>query len=167
MIAAIGLGVGEILVFSGFILAPLALAALVTAVVAAFEVSTELQLAVFAGASVLSLALLRPLAKRHLDQPPEYRTNAAALVDREARVLKTITRDDPGLVRLVNETWTAAPAEGFDRIDEGVHVRVVDIAGATAIVKPIDSPAPADKAPAAPAADIPTDEQSNPGETTP
>ncbi|HEV7918654.1 MAG TPA: NfeD family protein [Solirubrobacterales bacterium] len=136
MVIAVALAVGEIIVFSGFILAPLAMAALITAVAAAFEASAELQLAIFAGASILSLGLLRPIARRHLDMPPETRTGAAALVGLEAKVLKTITSDDPGLIRLANENWTAAPIPGIHQIEEGAYVIVEDIAGATAIVRP-------------------------------
>lgn len=125
--------------FTGFIFGPLAMAAAVTAIAAAFGVGIEVQLAVFAVLSTVSITLLRPIAKRHLEAPPELLTNAAALVGKRARVLETITGDEPGLVRLENENWTALPAPGLDRIESGVHVTVVEIAGASAIVKPTDS----------------------------
>ena len=48
LIAAVILAIGEIVIFTGFILGPLALAAAATAVAAALGASTGLQLAIFA-----------------------------------------------------------------------------------------------------------------------
>lgn len=139
MIAAVALALGELAIFTGFIFGPLAFAALVTAAVAAFDVGIEVQLAVFAICSTISITLLRPVAKRHMNAPPEILTNAAALVGKTARVLDAISEDATGLIRLENENWTASPAPGSGRIEPEAHVRVVEISGATAIVEPLDT----------------------------
>ncbi|MFY9488102.1 MAG: NfeD family protein [Solirubrobacterales bacterium] len=139
LIAAVALALGELVVFTGFILGPLALAAAVTAIVAAFDVGMEIQLAVFAVLATVSITLLRPIAKRHMNAPPEILTNVAALVGKRARVISTITDDAQGLIRLENENWSASPAPGIDRIEPETHVRVVEINGATAVVEPLES----------------------------
>ncbi len=127
---------GEVLIFNAFILGPLSLAAAAAALVAAAGAGVEWQLAVFAVGGLLSLAALRPLAKRHLTAPEAIRTNAAALVGKPALVTQSMDIDSPGLVRLENETWTAAPAAGVVAIEEGARVIVQEIRGATAVVRP-------------------------------
>ncbi len=96
----------------------------------------EAQLAVFAVGGVVMILALRPLAKRHLHAPTELRTNVDALVGKPARVLRSMDFDTPGLIRLENENWTATPAPGINEIGEGERVIVVEIKGATAVVRP-------------------------------
>ena len=62
-------------------------------------------------------------------------TNSAALVGKEAKAVTSIT-EDKGRVKLNGEVWTARVAEGADEIPEGTEVLVVQISGATALVKP-------------------------------
>ena len=68
MIAAGVLAVGEIFTLS-FFLGPIAVAALVTAGVAALGVGVALQIIVFALVSIATVAVLRPVARRHLRTP--------------------------------------------------------------------------------------------------
>lgn len=136
LIVTILLLAGEVLIFNAFILGPLSLAAAAAALVAAAGADIEWQLAVFAIGGVLSLAALRPLAKRHLSAPEAIRTNAAALVGKHARVTQSMDIDSPGFVRLENEIWTAMPADGVVAIEEGARVIVEEIRGATAVVRP-------------------------------
>ena len=79
MIAAGVLAVGEI-VTMGFFLGPISVASVLAAVVAAIGVGLPIQWIVFIVASLGSLAVLRPIAKRHLRTPPRIRTGTAALV---------------------------------------------------------------------------------------
>ncbi|MBI4898021.1 MAG: NfeD family protein [Actinobacteria bacterium] len=138
LIVAIVLALGELAIFTGFILGPMAAAAALTAaVVAGFGAETEVQLGVFSVSSAIMIAALRPIAKRHLTAPPEILTNAQALLGKRARVLETVAEDAPGLIRLENENWTARPVPGSGPIKPEIHVRVVEIAGATAIVEPL------------------------------
>lgn len=136
VVVTIVLLMGEVLIFNAFILGPLSLASAAAALVAAAGGSLELQLGVFAVGGVLSLLILRPLARRHLYAPEEIRTNAAALIGKRARVLQSMDIDAPGLVRLENEDWSAVPAPGVVAIEEGAHVTVEEIKGATAVVRP-------------------------------
>lgn len=134
LIVAIVFLVGEVVVFSGFILGPLAVAAVAASFAAMAGASVEVQLAVFALGGVLSLVLLRPLAKRAMPMPGETRTNADALIGLSALVLRDIDRDSPGLVRLGSEDWTAAAVDD-QPIETGARVVVTAIKGATAVVQ--------------------------------
>jgi membrane protein implicated in regulation of membrane protease activity len=116
-----------------FLCGPLALAALLAAVVAAAGASLTVQLAVFVGGSVASLLILRPIARRHLRSPGQLRSGTAGLVGATAVVLERVDRDG-GLVKLAGETWTARAFEDGREFEPGERVSVLQIEGATALV---------------------------------
>ncbi|MFT4049912.1 MAG: NfeD family protein [Solirubrobacterales bacterium] len=138
MIFAVVMAAIELAVFSIFIFGPLAVAAAVTAVVAAVGGSIELQLGVFIILALSSMFALYPIAKRHKDSPPELQTNVDALIGKDARTLETLSHESLGLIRFDDSNWTARPVEGVDSIAPDTHVKVVKIAGATAIVEPLE-----------------------------
>ncbi|WP_228430480.1 NfeD family protein [Baekduia soli] len=95
------------------------------------------QAAVFAALTVASFALVRPIARRHVYQPPQLRTGTAALIGRSAMVLETIDNDRAlGQVRIDGEVWTARAYDEDRVIEAGTKVQVVSIQGATALVEP-------------------------------
>lgn len=132
MIGSGVLAIGEISTLA-FILGPIALAALATAGVAALGAGLVGQLAVFIVASIGSLAIVRPIARRHLRTPPKIRTGVAALVGESAVVLERVDLSG-GQIKLAGEIWSARALEGAGTFDPGSHVHVVEISGATAIV---------------------------------
>lgn len=140
MILAVLMAGIELAVFSIFIFGPLAVAAVVTALVAGFGGSLELQLAVFIVLSLAAMFALYPVARRHRESDPELATNVDALTGRHARVLETLTADGFGLIRLDGDNWTARPEPGSGDIAPDTSVEIVRIAGATAIVKPLETP---------------------------
>jgi membrane protein implicated in regulation of membrane protease activity len=134
------LAVAEVLTFS-FGLGLLAVAAVAAGVASAAGLPVGVQVIVFGVASVAGLGVVRPLAVRHLRQPPALRSGAAALVGREAVALTQVTRHS-GLVRIGGEEWSARPfAPDLDVvIPEGASVDVLAIEGATALVHPREEP---------------------------
>jgi membrane protein implicated in regulation of membrane protease activity len=98
-------------------------------------VGVGLSAVVFALASGMVFAALRPVARRHRHLPPSIRTGAAALVGRPAMVLERIANDEGvGCVRIDGEVWTARSYDEHEVIDAGERVEVVEIRGATAMV---------------------------------
>lgn len=132
-ILAAALGVGELLTPGLFFLGPVAVAAVAAAVAAALGGGTVAALIVFAVCGVLSLAVLRPIARAHLQLPTASRTGTAALVGRKAVVTRRIDALG-GRVRIGGEEWTARSYVAGDEIEEGAQVDVVEIEGATALV---------------------------------
>ena len=132
-IAAVLLGIGEIFTPGLFFLGPIALAAAAAALSAVAGAGAAVQLIVFAGASVASLAVLRPLARAHLRMPPALRTGTAALVGANAVVLQRVD-DNGGRVRIGGEEWSARAYMPDQVIEPGTRVEVVKIEGATALV---------------------------------
>jgi membrane protein implicated in regulation of membrane protease activity len=132
-IAAVALVIGEIMTPGLFFLGPIALAAVAGAVSSLLGAPLWLQLIVFAGASFASLALLRPIARRHLRMPHAIRTGAAALVGAHAVVLQRVDANG-GLVRIGGEDWSARAYMPDQVLEPGVQVEVAEISGATALV---------------------------------
>ncbi len=64
--------------------------------------------------------VVRPVARRHLRQPPQLRTGTAALVGRPAIVAERIANDEgAGAVKLDGEVWTARAYDEDRIIDAG------------------------------------------------
>jgi membrane protein implicated in regulation of membrane protease activity len=132
IVAAGVLGVGE-MITTGFFLGPIALAAVMAAVVAGIGGGMVLQWVVFIVASVASLGLLRPIARRHLHLPVATRTGAAALVGARATVLEQVDADR-GQVKIGGEVWSARAYDEDQVLEPGTRVEVLKIDGATALV---------------------------------
>jgi len=132
-IVAVGLAVGEIFTPGLFFLGPIAVAAVVSAIVAAIGAGIAIQVAVFAGAALASLAVLRPLARAHLRMPPALRTGTAALVGARAVVLQRVD-DQGGRIKLGGEEWSARSYVPDQVFEPGARVEVAEIQGATALV---------------------------------
>jgi membrane protein implicated in regulation of membrane protease activity len=132
MIAAGALAVGEI-VTVGFFLGPVAIAAVLAAVVALAGGGVALQVVVFIVASVASLVVLRPLARRHLQTPTRLRTGTAALVGAPAVVLQRVDVNG-GQVKIGGEVWSARAFDEDEVIEPGIRATVMKIDGATALV---------------------------------
>jgi membrane protein implicated in regulation of membrane protease activity len=132
MIAAGVLAVGEIATV-GFFLGPIAVAAVLAAVVALVGGGAVAQWIVFIVASIASLAVLRPIARRHLQTPARLRTGAAALVGARAVVLQRVDADG-GQVKIRGEIWTARTYDDDEVLEPGTRCEVLKIEGATALV---------------------------------
>ncbi|HZT91555.1 MAG TPA: NfeD family protein [Gaiellaceae bacterium] len=133
VVLAVALGIGELLTPGLFFLGPVALAAVVAAVVAALGGGGVVATIVFLVGAVLSLAFLRPIARRHLRLPALSRTGVDALVGRKALVTRRVDAHG-GRVRIGGEEWSARAYLGDQVIAEGTTVDVIQIEGATALV---------------------------------
>jgi membrane protein implicated in regulation of membrane protease activity len=131
-VAAVILAAGEA-ASAALVLGPLALAAAVAAIVAAAGGGAAAQIIAFIAGSAASLLILRPIARRHMKQPPHVRTGAAALIGCSATVLEEVDRDG-GRVKIGGEIWTARSYDEDQVIAAGDRVEVLKIDGATALV---------------------------------
>jgi len=133
LIAAVLLGIGELLTPGLFFLGPVALAAVGAAITAGVGGGIVLQLIVFIGISLASLAFLRPIARRHVHMPALTRTGTAALVGKKALVVQRVDANG-GLVRIGGEEWSARAFFEEQTLEPGARVEVAKIEGATALV---------------------------------
>ncbi|MDQ1628582.1 MAG: hypothetical protein QOI54_2326 [Actinomycetota bacterium] len=83
--------------------------------------------------AVTMLAVVRPVALRHLRTPLAIRTGTAALVGQKAVATERIDEHD-GRIKLKGEVWSARTYDPSHVIAAGRNVEVVQIDGATAIV---------------------------------
>ncbi|MCX6430208.1 MAG: NfeD family protein [Actinobacteria bacterium] len=126
----------EILTMS-LIFASFALAALIAAFFAGLWIHSIAAWLGFAVASVLTLGILRPIARKYLfSKNSESRTGIDALIGALGVCITEVNTED-GRIRLQNETWSARSVEGS--IDAGVAVTVMAIDGAVALVLPASS----------------------------
>lgn len=134
VILAVVLGVAELFTLTAA-LGLLGVAALLTALTAAVGLPVPLQIIVFALSSTAGMVVLRPLAVRHLKQPPLQRFGVEALVGKPAYVVSEVTGRD-GRVRVGGEEWSARAYDETLVIPTGATVDIIEIEGATALVYP-------------------------------
>ena len=96
--------------------------------------SLQAQILLFVGVSILTAAVVRPLAKKYAD-PHKVPTNADRLVGMEGRVTETINNDYPtGAVYIDGKTWTARSVDGAV-IPKGEMVEIERMEGIKLIVR--------------------------------
>jgi membrane protein implicated in regulation of membrane protease activity len=134
LVLAAVLGVAEIMTTT-LAFGLMAVGAVVAGVVGVAGAGLPFQLIAFAVASAAGLGVVRPIAIRHIKQPPLLRTGTSALVGRSAKVVEEVT-DDGGKVRIGGELWSARPYDESRVIPAGSTVDVFAIEGATALVHP-------------------------------
>jgi membrane protein implicated in regulation of membrane protease activity len=116
-----------------FLFGPLAVAALLAALVAGLGLGPVFQIAVFAGAAIASPAVLRPIAIAHVRTAIPARTGTAALVGQTAVVLEPVDANG-GQIKLGGEVWSARSYDGDRVFEPGQRVSVLEIRGATALI---------------------------------
>jgi membrane protein implicated in regulation of membrane protease activity len=134
LVIAVVLGVAEIFTLTAA-LGVLAGAALVPAALAAAGVPLAIQLVAYALAAAAGVALVRPVALRHMHQPSVERFGVDALIGKRAYVVREVT-DRDGLVRIDGDEWTARAFDETTVIPVGAQVDVMRISGTTAFVYP-------------------------------
>ena len=108
-----------------------ALAALIAALLGG---ALWIQITLFLAVSLLCLAAVRPLAKKHLNNKVEH-TNADRAIGQEALVTEDIDNiQGKGAVIIRGVTWTARSEDG-DPIPTGTMVRVLRIEGVKVFVE--------------------------------
>ena len=103
------------------------------AVTAALGGGAVLQVVVAIVVSAVLLGFVRPIAKRHLVGIGTHQTGSAALVGKQAVVLRAVDAHD-GRVRLNGAEWSARTYDQTQTLPVGATVRVMEIDGATAVV---------------------------------
>ena len=134
LVLAALLGVAEVMTTT-LAFGLLAVAAGVAAVVGGVGLGLPFQIGAFAVAAAAGLGVVRPLAVRHIRQPPLLRTGTSALVGRSATVLEEDTAQG-GRIRIGGEVWSARSYDESQVLPAGSTVDVFAIEGATALVHP-------------------------------
>lgn len=134
LIAAVVFGILEVMSLD-FVLIMLAAGALAGAGAAAFGAPLIVQAGAAVGVAVLGIFAVRPIALRHLKTGPTALTGVDALIGQQVTVLETVTAQS-GRVKLNGEIWSAQLEDAWDPIDTGATGTVVEIRGATAIIRP-------------------------------
>jgi membrane protein implicated in regulation of membrane protease activity len=134
LVLAAVLGVAEVMTTT-LSFGLIAAGAVVAALVGMAGIGLPLQVTAFVLASAAGLGVIRPIAIRHIKQPPLLRTGTAALVGRSAVVVEEVNAHS-GQVRIGGELWSSRPYDESLVIPAGSTVDVLAIEGATALVHP-------------------------------
>jgi membrane protein implicated in regulation of membrane protease activity len=115
-----------LLMFAGGALAGMAVALLGGA--------TALQLVAFIAISGVLLALVRPIAQRHLvERTPLQLDGVDSLIGRTAKVTREIDSSS-GRIRMGADEWSARTQHSGETFAVGTTVRILQVDGATAVV---------------------------------
>ena len=96
--------------------------------------AVALQLVAFVLVSLALLAVVRPIAKKHLlAGTPQQLDGVDAVVGRTARVTQAVDRHS-GRIKLGADEWTARSQYDGEAFAIGETVRILKIEGATAVV---------------------------------
>lgn len=131
-VLAVLFAVGEIAT-TGLLLIFLAGGAAAAAVASAAGAGVVGSAAVFGVVSVALLAIARPVARRHMYQPPLERSGVAALIGTQALVMEPVDSRG-GRVKIGGEIWSARAMDPEATFAPGESVSVLQIDGATAVV---------------------------------
>lgn len=132
LVAALALGAIEMATLD-LIFLMLGAGAMAGAITAAAGAPVLAQVVVAAVVAVAMLAVVRPIALRHLRTPQQLRTGVDALIGRQAVTLERVDAHD-GRIKLAGEVWSARSFDATQVIEPGRTVDVLRIEGAIAIV---------------------------------
>lgn len=111
---------------------------LIAAAVSVFTPSTIIQTICFlSGTGVASLVLRYCVVPRIGKDRPHAHTNVYALKGKQGIVLKNISFEHPGLVRVNGELWAAKIARDELAVVKGDFIEVVEVRGAHVVVKKV------------------------------
>ena len=115
--------------------------ALAAMVVSLLQAAVPFQITVFLAVSVLLLASLRPLVRKHLT-PKLTPTNVDSIIGSMGYVTEDIDNDSAlGQVKLGSMFWTARSTDGSP-IAKGTRIRTDRIEGVKVFVSPAEATAP-------------------------
>jgi membrane protein implicated in regulation of membrane protease activity len=96
--------------------------------------ATALQLIAFIAVSGVLLALVRPLAQKHLTEgTPLQLDGVDTLIGRTAKVTREVDVSG-GRIRMGADEWTARSQHSGESFGVGETVRILEVDGATAVV---------------------------------
>jgi membrane protein implicated in regulation of membrane protease activity len=135
IVLGVVLAVAEIFTTTLFLIM-FAAGAFAAAGAAALGAPTAVQALVFAAVSALSLAVVRPVIRRHQRTALESGEQAFGVEAIEGSTALVLERVDAehGLVKIDGELWSARPYDVTQSFVPGQRVRVIKVRGATALV---------------------------------
>ena len=113
-----------------------ALGALIAIVLELLHIDASIQLGVFLIISITSAIITRPLAKKIL-HGHITKTNLDRLIGKHCIVLKDITPDQKGEIKVMGNTWLATSLNN-EMIYKDEYAQIIAIEGAHVIVKKIE-----------------------------
>lgn len=124
----------------GFFSACLGIAAAINTILILIfpNISTVLQIIIFAILSILSFVAIRPFALKYLYKNSNSKnTNADGLIGKRGKIIKPISPSNFGSMKIYGDEFMALSEDGTP-IDEGSEVEIVKLDGIKVIVKKVE-----------------------------
>ncbi len=106
---------------------------LVALLLSLFNVPLIIQIVVFLVISMASIMILRPISNKYI-KVNSIATNADRVIGEEGLVIKTISKDEWGQVKVQGSVWSAICVDDSEILKDE-RVKIVSIDGAKLIVK--------------------------------
>ena len=103
-------------------------------ILAACEVTFEIQLIVFFGISIILLLSLRKIAIKYLLKNSTQKVGTDRVIGTKTKLLTEITSDEPGTIKVYGVVWSAITDNG-EPLAENTVVEIVELRGNKFIVK--------------------------------
>lgn len=133
----LGLGMGLIELFSTtFVLMWIAVASVVTGLLAFSMKQLGEQTAIFSVLTALLLLLTRPLVKRWRDKKSGFQSHISELVGERGVVISRIEAGKTGMVRVGSDVWSARSASSQDSFEPGQWVEIMEVRSSLLVVGP-------------------------------
>lgn len=112
--------------------------AFVALILAACNVSVEVQWIVFGAVSIFSILLLRKVSLKYLLKGnSEKLVNTDMTIGKDFELLSDITRNDSGTIKVNGVVWSCACEDDKQEVKAGTRVEVLRVKGNKYIVKPL------------------------------
>lgn len=108
---------------------------IVALILSACGVAVEIQIVAFIAVSLIAMLSLRSLCMKYLLRKDTIKTNVDAYQDKETKLLKAITKDESGEIKLGGIVWTAV-SENDEAIEKDTLVKILRVEGNKMIVAP-------------------------------
>ncbi|MBN1822886.1 MAG: NfeD family protein [Endomicrobiales bacterium] len=131
VIASVVLLIVEIITPGAFFFACLGIGAAATALVSVFKLGIFIEVLTFCAASILSIYMIRPIAKRFFVVSSQ-KSNVDALIGEKVQVTEKIDPPNHGFVKVQGELWRA---ESDAKHEQGEMVEITAVEGTRVKVK--------------------------------
>ena len=133
VIAAVFLGIIEVITVSVFFFICIGIGALFAGIASALGAGIWIQIAVFSAVSIVSVSFIRPVLGKYLKKTDSKPSNIDEIIGKEAIAADKITEENQGFVKIMGEIWGAFSESG--EIEKDSTVIIVSVKGTRVIVR--------------------------------
>jgi membrane protein implicated in regulation of membrane protease activity len=133
IIAAVLLGITEMVTASLFFFLCLGAGAILAGIASACGAGIWVQVSVFSVMSLASVLFIRPILRKYFMSADSKSSNIDEVIGKDAVVIEKVSKDKHGLVKVIGEVWGAFSEEGD--IEQDSLAEVIEVKGTRLVVR--------------------------------